>query len=109
DAIYAYIDIRDDRMLGLRSAAMRFGDRGRFWIGLLYACAAGLWFAAGAGMGMDWPYHVVMAGITVHLAWQIKRFDVHRPEGGLTLFRSNMQVGVLLIVAALAGTVLPLA
>ena len=107
DAIYAYIDMRDDRMLGLRSAAMRFGDRGRFWIGLLYAVAVALWFAAGAGMGLAWPYHLVMAGIAVHLAWQVKAFDVHRPEGSLKLFRSNMQVGVLLIVAALAGTILP--
>ncbi|MER1966726.1 4-hydroxybenzoate octaprenyltransferase [Castellaniella sp. GW247-6E4] len=108
DAIYAYIDIRDDRMLGLRSVAMRFGDRGRLWIGVMYAAAAALWFASGASMGMDWPYHLVMAGIAAHLAWQIKGFDVGHPERGLMLFRSNMHVGVLLIVAALAGTVLPL-
>uniref|UniRef100_UPI003341C346 4-hydroxybenzoate octaprenyltransferase n=1 Tax=Castellaniella defragrans TaxID=75697 RepID=UPI003341C346 len=107
DAIYAYIDVRDDRMLGLRSVAMRFGDQGRFWIGLMYAGAAALWFASGVGMGMGWPYHLVMVGVAAHLAWQVKVFDVQRPEGGLRLFRSNMQVGVLLIVAALAGTVLP--
>jgi len=109
DSIYAYIDVRDDRMLGLRSAAMRFGERGRFWIGLMYAAAAVLWFAAGAAMGMDWPYHLVMAVIAAHLAWQVKEFDVAHPERGLRLFRSNMHVGILLIVAALAGTVLPAA
>ena len=66
-----------------------------------------LWLAGGWGMGMDWPYYVVMAVIIGHFAWQMLQFDVQRPERGLRIFRSNMQVGVLLIVAALAGTVLP--
>ncbi|HUH40983.1 MAG TPA: 4-hydroxybenzoate octaprenyltransferase [Castellaniella sp.] len=108
DAIYAYIDIRDDQMLGLRSAAMRFGRRGRFWIGLLYVLTALLWVASGIGMAMAWPYYLVMAVIAAHFAWQIHVFNVDQPEHGLRLFRSNMQVGVLLIVAALAGTVVPL-
>lgn len=105
DAIYAYIDLRDDRMLGLRSVAMRFGDQGRRWIGGLYAITLALWVAAGLGMGMAWPYYLVMAVIAGHFIWQMQEFDVRRPERGLRVFRANMQVGVLLIVAALAGTV----
>ncbi|WP_417251816.1 4-hydroxybenzoate octaprenyltransferase [Castellaniella sp.] len=107
DAIYAYIDLRDDRMLGLKSVAMWFGDHGRAWISGFYAATAALWFAAGWGMGMNWPYYVVMAVISGHFVWQMVHFDVQHPERGLRIFRSNMQVGVLLIVAALAGTVLP--
>lgn len=107
DAVYAYIDLRDDRMLGLKSVAMRFGDQGRAWIGGFYAVTAVLWTAAGWGMGMDWPYYVVMAVIAGHFVWQMTVFDVRHPERGLRIFRSNMQVGVLLIVAGLAGTILP--
>ena len=33
DSIYAYVDVRDDRSLGLHSTAMRFGDQGKLWIG----------------------------------------------------------------------------
>jgi 4-hydroxybenzoate polyprenyltransferase len=55
---------------------------------------------------MDQPYFLVMAVIAGHFAWQMAVFDVSKPERGLRLFRANMQVGVLLIVAALAGTVL---
>ncbi len=104
DAIYAYIDVRDDRMLGLKSVAMWFGDRGRAWIGGMYAATAVLWLAAGWGMGLGWGYYAVMAVIAGHFAWQMAHFDVRHPERGLRLFRSNMQVGVLMIVAALAGT-----
>ena len=47
-----------------------------------------------------------MTVIAGHFVCQMRVFDVRHPERGLRLFRSNMQVGVLLIVAALAGTVL---
>lgn len=106
DAIYGYIDIADDLKLGLKSAAIRFGDNGKQWIGGLYILAMLCWLWAGYSMGMGWGYFVVMAVIAVHFVWQVSRFDPKRPEFGLGLFRANMTVGVLMIVAALAGTVL---
>ncbi|MGO3889675.1 MAG: 4-hydroxybenzoate octaprenyltransferase [Paenalcaligenes sp.] len=106
DAIYGYIDIADDLKLGLKSAAIRFGDNGKQWIGGLYILAMLCWLWAGYSMGMGWGYFVVMAVIAVHFVWQVSRFDPKRPEFGLGLFRANMTVGVLMIVAALAGTIL---
>lgn len=105
DAIYGYIDIADDLKLGLKSAAIRFGDNGKQWIGGLYILAMLCWLWAGYSMGMGIGYFVVMAVIAVHFVWQVSRFDPKRPEFGLGLFRANMTVGVLMIVAALAGTV----
>ncbi len=105
DAIYGYIDIADDLKLGLKSAAIRFGDNGKQWIGGLYILAMLCWLWAGYSMGMGWGYFVVMAVIAVHFVWQVSRFDPKRPEFGLGLFRANMTVGVLMIVAALAGTI----
>ncbi|MBV6274001.1 4-hydroxybenzoate octaprenyltransferase [Alcaligenaceae bacterium CGII-47] len=109
DSIYAYVDVRDDRMLGLRSTAMRFGEHGKLWISGFYAATTMLWVGAGWGMGMRWPYYLVMALIAAHFVWQMRVFDVVRPERSFMLFRSNMLIGVLLIVAALAGTALRLA
>ncbi|WP_372685973.1 4-hydroxybenzoate octaprenyltransferase [Castellaniella sp.] len=106
DAIYGYIDLRDDLRLGLKSVTMRFGDQGKPWISAMYGLTIVLWALAGWGMGMDAPYYVVLGVIAVHFVWQAGYFDVRHPERGLRLFRSNMQVGVLMVVAALAGTVL---
>ncbi|MGG4605346.1 4-hydroxybenzoate octaprenyltransferase [Paenalcaligenes sp. Me131] len=106
DAIYGYIDIADDLKLGLKSAAIRFGDNGKQWIGGLYILSMLCWLWAGYSMGMGIGYFVVMAVIAVHFVWQVGRFDPKRPEFGLGLFRANMTVGVLMIVAALAGTII---
>lgn len=106
DAIYGYIDMADDLKLGLKSAAIRFGDQGKQWLSGFYALTVLCWVGGGYAMGMAWPYFVVMAIIALHLAWQIIRFDPKRPEFGLGLFRANMTVGVLLVIAALGGTLL---
>lgn len=104
DSIYAYVDMRDDTMLGLRSTALRFRDHGKAWISGFYVATAALWLCAGVVLRMAWPYYVVLALIAAHFAWQMAVFDVQRPDRNFMLFRSNMTVGLLLVVAALAGT-----
>jgi len=104
DAIYGYIDIEDDLRLGLKSAPILFGDQGKIWIGGFYLATLLLWLWAGYAMNLTTGYFVFMAVIGLHFAWQIKQFQPNRPEFGLGLFRANMTVGVLLVVAALAGT-----
>lgn len=106
DAIYGYIDMEDDLKLGLKSAAIRFGDNGRQWLTGFYGISIVLWMWAGYAMGMSWAYFVIMAAIAVHLAWQVYQFDPKKRELGLPLFRANMTVGVLLVAAALAGTLI---
>ena len=106
DSIYAYVDVRDDLKVGVRSTAMRFGERGRLWIGGFYAATLALWVYAGAAMGLHAGYHVVIAAIAVHFAWQMKVFDLARPDRNFMLFRANMAAGVMLIIATLAGTLL---
>lgn len=106
DAIYGYIDMEDDLKLGLKSAAIRFGDNGKQWLSGFYGASVVLWLWAGYAMGMHWAYFVVMTAIALHLAWQIYQFNPQKREQGLPLFRANMTVGVLLVVAALAGTLI---
>lgn len=107
DSIYAYVDVRDDVKLGLHSTAMRFADKGKLWISGFYGVTVALWLYAGLAMQMKWPYYVVLAAIAGHFVWQMSVFSLARPDRNFMLFRSNMTVGVLLLVAALAGTVLP--
>jgi 4-hydroxybenzoate polyprenyltransferase len=107
DSIYAYVDVRDDVKLGLHSTALRFADKGKLWISGFYIVTIVLWLYAGVAMRMAWPYYVVIAAIAVHFTWQMRVFDLARPDRNFMLFRSNMTVGVLMLVAALAGTILP--
>lgn len=106
DSVYAYVDMRDDKELGLHSTAMRFAENGKAWISGFYVATMALWLYAGAALAMAWPYYLVMALVAAHFVWQMWMFDLARPDRNFMLFRANIWIGVLLVVAALAGTLL---
>src|SRR5699024_8273517 len=98
--------MRDDKMLGLRSTALKFQDNGKIWISGFYAATAARWLFAGVSLGLSWVYFLVLGMIAAHFGWQMWAFDVRRPDRHCMLFRSNMVVGVLLLLAALGGTLI---
>src|SRR5690606_20001334 len=71
-----------------------------------YIATIVLWAWGGYDIGLGWPYQAGIAVVALHLAWQLYQFDLQRPERSLMLFRANLWTGVLLIAAALAGTLL---
>ncbi|PRD55143.1 4-hydroxybenzoate octaprenyltransferase [Phyllobacterium myrsinacearum] len=104
DTVYAYVDVKDDTRLGLKSTAILFGRRGKACIGLSYAFAILCWSLGGWLSGMSVGYAMGMTVIAGHLAWQVWRLDLGRPELNFRLFLSNILTGVLLACTALAGT-----
>ncbi len=105
DTVYAYVDVRDDARLGLKSTAILFGQHGKACIGLFYAVAIAAWSTGGWLTGMSLPYAVGMLVIAAYLGWQIWRLDLSRPEISYRLFLANILTGILLAAAAFAGTV----
>jgi len=104
DTTYGYVDVRDDKRLGLKSTAILFGEHGKAVIGLFYVLTVVAWAAGGWMLGVSWPYAVGTSIIAGHLIWQTWRFNVNRPEISYRLFLANILTGALLAVAALAGT-----
>ncbi|ANM11084.1 MULTISPECIES: 4-hydroxybenzoate octaprenyltransferase [unclassified Rhizobium] len=104
DTVYAYVDVSDDTRLGLKSTAILFGRHGRMWIGLFYALAVGAWSLGGWLLEMSPPYVTGMLVIAAHLAWQVGRIDLARPDLNYRLFLANILTGALLAGTALSGT-----
>lgn len=104
DTVYAYVDVKDDVRLGLKSTAILFGHRGKPCIGLFYILTIGAWSIGGWLSGMSIAYAIGMTVIALHLAWQTWRLNLSRPELNFRLFLSNILTGVLLACAAFVGT-----
>jgi 4-hydroxybenzoate polyprenyltransferase len=104
DTVYAYVDAKDDRSLGLKSTAILFGRHGKLIIGLFYALTIVAWSVGGWLLGMSLPYAFGMLAIAAHLAWQTRRIDLARPEVNYRLFLANILTGLLLAAFALTGT-----
>lgn len=102
DTIYAYQDREDDALIGVKSTALRFGERPLPWMIGFSTAAVLLALLAVAAAGLGWPAWLGVAAFGGHLAWQIARLRIENPALCLRLFRSNRDAGLLL----LAGLVL---
>lgn len=103
DTLYAYVDVKDDRRLGLKSTAVLFGRHGRAGIGAFYALAVITWLIGGQLLGMSMAFTIGVLVIAVHLAWQAWRVDIQQPARNFRLFNANVITGLLLACSALGG------
>ena len=103
DTIYGHQDTTDDAIIGVKSTALKFAGNSRQWIAGFYGAAIMLWFLAALVAGVHWAAFVILTGAGAHLAWQLARLDITRPERCLALFRSNKFAGLIVFAAFLAG------
>jgi 4-hydroxybenzoate polyprenyltransferase len=97
DTIYAHQDKEDDLLLGLKSTALRFGDQTKSWVGGFYGFALAMWIVAAWLTGVGTIGMVALAGAAVHMAWQVATLDISDPANCLRRFKSNRDIGWLVL------------
>ena len=101
DTLYAIQDIEDDALVGVKSSALRLGDKAPLGIGVSYLIAVVLWGASLWSVRPDWIALLSLAPAALHLANQALRADPKDAELALRLFRSNRTCGLLIFLAML--------
>jgi 4-hydroxybenzoate polyprenyltransferase len=103
DTIYAMQDQRDDAVIGVRSTARRFAGAPRRWFSLFALLALALWTLSGLLAPLKPSYFALLIAVGAHFAWQIATLKPNDQADCLAKFKSNAQVGWLLLVAIAAG------
>ena len=101
DTIYAHQDKEDDLLIGVRSTALKFGEASRRWL-TLFAIVTLVLLALAlhlAGLGL-WAW-IALAGVALHLLWQIVMVDMDSPADCLAKFRANRWLGLILFAGIL--------
>jgi len=106
DTIYAHQDKEDDVLIGVKSTALKFGDKTLPWLGLFFALSlvlvdAAIWLAGGTIIA-----HVGVAGAAMHAAWQLARFDHANAARCLDLFRANRIFGLIITLGLVLDSAL---
>jgi len=106
DTIYAHQDKEDDALIGLKSTALKFGQRTKPWMVLFYGVAIAGIGAAGwlAGAGPVFLFGLALGA--AHLGWQIATLDVNDGDNCLKRFRSNRDFGAIIFIALVAEAAL---
>ena len=105
DTIYAHQDKEDDLLVGVKSSALKLGDKTRPWLFVFHGLAVALIGFAGWQVQLSWPFYVGLALSAVQLAWQSWDVDINDPKGCLAKFHSNRLFGWLLFLGIIAGQV----
>jgi 4-hydroxybenzoate polyprenyltransferase len=103
DTIYAHQDREDDALVGIRSSALRLGDKTRPFLILCYGLAMALLALAGWLAGLAPWYLLGLALPGAMLARQVMQLDIADPALCLRLFKANRDVGLAIAAAFLLG------
>ncbi len=103
DTIYAHQDREDDALVGIRSSALRLGERTRPFLILCYGLTMGLLALAGWLAGLAPWYLLGLALPGAMLARQVIQLDIADPALCLRLFKANRDVGLAIAAAFLLG------
>lgn len=106
DTIYAHQDKFDDIILGLKSTAIKFGDKTQWWLSGFAATMVTSLLTAGYTCDQTWPFYTSVALIGAHLTRQIYTLNINDPEDCAKKFVSNRRVGMLLFFGIMLGTYL---
>ena len=105
DTIYAHQDKKDDTLIGLRSTALMFGARTKWWLALFALVMLALLALTILLGGLGRIAWLAVAGVAFHLAWQIALVDIDDPADCLQKFRANRWLGWIVFAGILAGRI----
>lgn len=106
DTIYAHQDKEDDAIVGVKSTALLFGDKTKYWLIGFYSLTTSL-FAAAFFLAGSGPF--AFAGLVIgagHLIFQIIRLSIDDVDQCLALFRSNRDYGLILFAGLTLDTII---
>lgn len=107
DTVYAHQDKADDLLVGVRSSALRLGNATPAALWAFYAATVALLAAAGAAAGMGSMFYLGLIAVTGALARQVVGIRLDDPADCLRRFRANRGVGLLVLLAVVAGKLWP--
>jgi 4-hydroxybenzoate polyprenyltransferase len=102
DTIYAHQDKDDDILIGVKSTALKLGNKTKSWLVFFYTSALWLFAFAGLNAGGGMIFVCAMVLMAAQLFWQVKTVKIKDSENCLAVFKSNTNAGWILFLGLIA-------
>ena len=107
DTIYGFQDIKDDEIIGLKSASIKFKDNAKSFIFLCYLILCISILVVGYLINSNLFFYIFMVLPISHLFfYQINKFDPKNPIKCLKIFKSNNLLGLLIFTNIFLGKII---
>jgi 4-hydroxybenzoate polyprenyltransferase len=103
DTVYGFQDIKDDEIIGVKSASIKFKNEPKKILFFSYFIFLTSLFMVGILMDFKTQYFLFLIFPTVHLILQVKKLDISIPNICLKIFKSNNFLGLLILINILIG------
>lgn len=105
DTIYATQDIEDDALIGVRSTARLFGDRAALGAFSFHIAAGAFIALAAISVGAAQTGAMTVIAFLAHGLWQALRLRDKRGQTALSVFKSNVWAGLILVAGFFLATI----
>lgn len=106
DTIYAHQDKQDDVLIGLKSTAIKFGDKTQHWLsGFSFGMIANLTLV-GLNTGQLWPFYTALIASSMHLGWQTGTIKTESADDCWNKFYSNQWIGAAILTGIVLSNLL---
>jgi 4-hydroxybenzoate polyprenyltransferase len=106
DTIYGHQDKEDDALVGIKSTALKLGNKSKIWIAGFYALTILCLIVSGFLVDQSMIYYTVLLAIIGHFTWQVWTVNLDIPISCLRKFRSNTLLGAIIFLAIILGKIL---
>ena len=107
DTIYGFQDIKDDEIIGLKSASIKFKDNAKSFIFLCYLILSISLFIIGYLINSNLFFYFFMILPISHIfLFQIYKFNPKNPDMCLEIFKSNNLLGILIFINILVSKII---
>src|SRR5210317_977 len=103
DTIYGFQDIKDDEIIGVKSASIKFKNEPKKILFFSYFIFLTSLFMVGILMNFKMQYYLFLSVPSIYLILQIKKLDISLPKVCLKIFKSNNFLGLLILINILVG------
>lgn len=103
DTIYAHQDKEDDALVGVKSSALKLGDRSKPWLIAFYGLTVALLLGVGLTADLAWPFYLGLAGVAGQLGWQVATLNIDDPSNCLLRFKSNRYAGWIFLAGIIGA------
>lgn len=101
DTIYAHQDREDDALIGVKSSALRLGEKTRPALYVFYGLTLAFYGLAYVAAALPFWGLIGLVLPAAHFYWQIKRTDINDETACLAIFKSNRDAGFMLLAPLL--------
>jgi len=106
DTIYAWQDVRDDEIVGIKSTARLFGTATLPWVALFYAGSLFFLACAGFAAGLGGVFYKILLVAALFAAVQLALWRMNEPANCQRRFEANAVFGLLVFAAIVSGKIL---